>query len=711
MSVEEDKYSTEAEVERVLADVGRGTGAHVGALYMLDPAEQVLRMAFVTGLSRRVATPWIQVALASTVPAAEAAREGRMVWVPSHTDMARRFPRTALALPYPIALGVVPVSSGPTRWGSLLQLWPGTHEPALSERETRALEEGAERIACLLQRAAEAGHPVRSTELRVMDPPPTRHAEAGADLTERLPEGICALDLEGRITFLNGHAVQLLGGTRDGLLGARPWDALPWLNDPVYENAYLGSLFSRLPTSFSARRPPGQWLAFHLYPDATGVSVRVTPGEAPGDGGEGDGVQDPVLTPTAVERTRPGALFQLLHLSSVLTDAVGVRDVTDTVTDHIMPVINAQAMALVTADEGRLKVVGCRGFRRDIAEVFDGLAMSAETPVVRAIQNGTPLFSTDGDELRRTSPSVQLSPDKASFAYLPMFASGRTIGCCVLGYNRPHLFPPDERTALISLAGVIAQALERARLYDSKNQVALGLQAALLPHDLPRIPGLQVAARYLPATRGLDIGGDFYDLIRLDDTSAAAVIGDVQGHNVNAAALMGQVRTAVHTHASAGAPPDEVLARTNRLLIDLRSTLFTSCLYAHLDLRHHRARLATAGHPPPILRRPDGGTEILDVPTGILLGIEPEAEYRTVDVPLPPGAVLALYTDGLVEVPGTSLDTSIAEFAARLGNADPRSLDALSETLVRRAGRTRQSFRGSDDIALLLIKPDARGAG
>lgn len=173
---------------------------------------------------------------------------------------------------------------------------------------------------------------------------------------------------------------------------------------------------------------------------------------------------------------------------------------------------------------------------------------------------------------------------------------------------------------------------------------------------------------------------------------------------MNAAALMGQVRTAVHTHASAGAPPDEVLARTNRLLIDLRSTLFTSCLYAHLDLRHHRARLATAGHPPPILRHADGRTEILDVPTGILLGIEPEAEYRTVEVPLPPGAVLALYTDGLVEVPGTSLDTSIAALAGRLGRADTASLDALSESLVRRAGRTRQSFRGSDDIALLLVK-------
>ncbi|WP_158791300.1 PP2C family protein-serine/threonine phosphatase, partial [Streptomyces sp. NRRL WC-3549] len=137
----------------------------------------------------------------------------------------------------------------------------------------------------------------------------------------------------------------------------------------------------------------------------------------------------------------------------------------------------------------------------------------------------------------------------------------------------------------------------KRQLYDTKDRLAHSLQAHLLPHTLPRIAGLDIAARYLPATRGMGIGGDFYDVIRLDATTAAAAIGDVQGHNVNAAALMGQVRTAVH--ASAGAPPDEVLARTNRLLADLDPGLFTSCLYVHLDLAGNRARLATAGHPPP----------------------------------------------------------------------------------------------------------------
>ncbi|GGT02674.1 hypothetical protein GCM10010254_23730 [Streptomyces chromofuscus] len=214
--------------------------------------------------------------------------------------------------------------------------------------------------------------------------------------------------------------------------------------------------------------------------------------------------------------------------------------------------------------------------------------------------------------------------------------------------------------------------------------------------------GLDVAARYLPASYGMGIGGDFYDLIRLGEAEAAAAIGDVQGHNVQASTLMGQVRTAVH--ATAGAPPGEVLARTNRLLADLDAGLFTSCLYVALDLTRHRACMATAGHLPPLLRHPDGHTEILDLPPGLLLGIDPAADYPTAVIPLPPGAVLALYTDGLVESPGLDIEDAIASLAERLAHSRTRTLEALADTLIDEA---QHSVSRSDDIALLLIHPTA----
>jgi PAS domain-containing protein len=687
----------------VLAQVTTETGANVGALYLPVPDEQVMRMAVVFGVSARIAVPWSRVAMAAPVPVAEVARRRRPVWIPSHDELARRYPRTGLALPYQVAMGVSPLLSEGSVKGVLLLLWPGTHAPELSLQESGEIDDASRRIIRFLVQAETDGDPLRpGEEPYAVDLPPSglwadSEARAAADLSERLREGYAALDLDGRITFLSSRAAELLGTGRRELMGVRPWEILPWLHDPAYEHCYLAALFSRLPTFFNAMKPPDKWLSLALYPDRTGVSVRVTALE--GHQGEPEPTVAPPVTPSA----RAGTLSYLMHLSASLSEAVGVKEVTDAVTEQIMPVINAQGLALVVADGSRLRVLATTGFPSEALNDFDGLPLSTDAPSIRVLETGTALFFADTQEVQRAFPRMAaFYAQRASFAYLPLIAGGRTVGCCVLGYEEPQAFPLDERTALTSLAAMIAQALERATLYDTKNQVARGLQAALLPGVLTRIPGLDTAARYLPASRGMDIGGDFYDVLRLDGTTAAAVIGDVQGHNVNAAALMGQVRIAVHAYATSGARPGEVLARTNRLLMDLRSDLFASCVYVQLDLRSGRTLLATAGHPPPLLRLADHRTEVLDVPPGLLLGIEPDAEYRTVETFLPPGAVLALYTDGLVERPGVDLDVAIDELAGQLAAARPHSLDALADTLVDHV-RSRSPL--SDDVALLLLSP------
>ncbi len=167
---------------------------------------------------------------------------------------------------------------------------------------------------------------------------------------------------------------------------------------------------------------------------------------------------------------------------------------------------------------------------------------------------------------------------------------------------------------------------------------------------------------------------------------------------MQAATLMGQVRTAVH--ATAGEPPGEVLARTNRLLVDLDPGLFTSCVYIALDMARHHACLATAGHPPPILRHPDGHTEVLPLQPGLLLGIDPAADYPTTEICLPPGSVLALYTDGLIEAPDVDIEDAIHSLADRLAQARTRDIEILANSLVDHAG---QPALQSDDVALLLI--------
>lgn len=395
----------------------------------------------------------------------------------------------------------------------------------------------------------------------------------------------------------------------------------------------------------------------------------------------------------------------MLSLAGALTEAVGVQDVVQLVADEIAPAAGSQALVVLGARAGRLHVLGHRGYPdARVVERFDGLPLAEPTPGTHALNTGVPAFFDSRQQLEHLYPGRNATPDGfAAWAYLPLIASGRPVGTCVLAYAEPHPFPADERAVLTSLGGLIAQALERAVLYDAKHQLAHGLQAALLPHTLPRLPGIDAAARYLPATQGMDIGGDFYDLVPVNG-QAAAVIGDVQGHNVTAAGLMGQLRTAVRAYTTVGQPPEEVMRSTNRLLIDLGADLFASCLYLGLDPGRGRAVMARAGHPPPLLRWPDGRVRILDLAGGPLLGIDASAVYPTTEVELAPGSVLVLYTDGLIESPGVDIEDALGDLGQRLAEAGDRPLDDLADELVRRSAAARERI---DDVALLLLRTDS----
>ncbi|MGW1669807.1 SpoIIE family protein phosphatase [Streptomyces sp. NPDC002324] len=698
-------------LESVLVEVARECGTSVTAAYLPAPDEPVLQLAMLGGVPWEISMPWARVALKASSPVSDAVRERRLVSVSGPEELARRYPRLALIVPYRFTLVAVPITTGTDTWGGLVLQWPAAHPPRPSPEEREKIIGACHRLGLLLRTAAEEGRPVRPAAEPVMLPPPRNRiagpdeAQAAVDFAERLPGGCCSLGVDGRITFVSTRAAELLGVAIDDLLGAKLWEALRWLDEPTAEDGYRSAVLSREPVSYIALRPPDRWLSFSLVPDASGISVRITPTHSAH-------AHAPVTAPAGSRPSSPAApaaparattLYQLMHLAATLTEAVGVRDVVDQVADQVLPAFGAAALALMTAEDGRLRIIGYRGYTAELIERFDAAPLTSDTPAVRALTTGVPAFFDTFADLKRAYPPAILQDARAAWAFLPLITSGRPVGSLVLAYEQPHPFTPDERGVLTSAAGLIAQALDRARLYDANHQLARDLQAGLLPHALPRVAGLDVAARYLPATLGMDIGGDFYDLIRLGPTTAAAAIGDVQGHNVNAAALMGQVRTAVH--ATAGAAPDEVLTRTNRLLTDLDPDLFTSCLYVHLDLSAHTACLATAGHPPPLLRHPDGRTEALHLPPGLLLGIDPDAGYASTEIPLSPGSVLALYTDGLVEAPGIDIDDAVDALARALARADPagpRAMDAVADTLVQHA---RRSAPRSDDIALLLIHP------
>ncbi|MFJ3305335.1 SpoIIE family protein phosphatase [Streptomyces sp. NPDC086549] len=687
-----------------LAAVMDEVHAHSGGVYLLAADEQVLEMAVTAGLPRQFAAPWERVGLSAPIPVAEAVRGRRLVWVGGEEDMARRYPRIAVVLPYPFALAALPLATANRAYGAVFVTWPGSHPPELSERERKHLTAACDRLAIRLERAVADN---RSLHAEPDLLPATVTGVAGTlgtveavRMVARLPYGLVSLDLHGRVGFANAAAAELLGTPVGELLGTHLWASVPWLNDPMYEDRYRAALISQHVTSFVALRPPGDWLSFRLYPSETGLSVRVSKARAVAE-------MTRSAPQTGAGPSRLVTISQLLSLSAALTEAAGVQDVVQLVADEIVPAVGSQAVVILGSQAGRLHVLGHRGYPdAHVVERFDGTPLTERLPGTHVLNSGVPAFFDSWRQLARLYPEQSRNPSPfAAWAYLPLIASGRPVGTCVFAYAEPHVFPTDERAVLTSLGGLIAQALERALLYDAKNQLAHGLQQALLPRSLVPPPGIEAAARYLPATRGMEIGGDFYDLVPTRPL-AAAVIGDVQGHNVTAAGLMGQIRIAVRAFTTGGQPPEEVMSSTNRLLVDLGADLFASCLYLRLDPAHGLAVMARAGHPPPLLRRPDGRVRVLDLAGGPLLGIDAEATYPTTEVHLAPGSVLVLYTDGLIESPGVDIEDALACLGELLTTIGDQPLERLADELV---GQSVAAGERVDDVALLLLR--ARGDG
>ncbi|GGY59096.1 diguanylate cyclase [Streptomyces omiyaensis] len=539
----------------------------------------------------------------------------------------------------------------------------------------------------------------------------------GSDATDRLPRAILAVDRLGRITYLNDLTERLLGRPRGALAGRPLWEALPWFAHPFHEEQLRAALLSSEPVRFLARPDEGRWLTVSLYPGRDGVTMVLVPEEEPLPEGAGApevtvpaSVPPPHPSPPPAPVPRPGdglgpddtraaSLYRPVALAIALTEAVTARQVSAVVTEELLPAFGGRQLAIYLLSDRRLYLAWETGFPPGFLDRFDGAPLDARVPGVDALTSGRALFFESMEILGRTYPELPLDAQTGARAFLPLIASGRPVGSCILGFDRPRDFSAEERSVLTALAGLIAQALERAQRYDSEAAVARGLQDALLPHRLPVREGVETVGRYLPGTQGMDVGGDWYDVVETARGELALVIGDVQGHGVAAAATMGQLRSAVRAFALSGLPPQEVVRGTNRLLIDLDPGQFASCCYMVLDERTGEVRAVRAGHPQPLLRRPDGTAEVLDVAGGVVLGVDARAAYPVTRLRLEAGAVLALHTDGLVERPGADIDEGVERLRRTLASTGSLPLTEAADRLMHEA--VRASDR-PDDIALLL---------
>ncbi|MFF8308481.1 SpoIIE family protein phosphatase [Streptomyces lydicus] len=405
----------------------------------------------------------------------------------------------------------------------------------------------------------------------------------------------------------------------------------------------------------------------------------------------------------AVDEERRRHTSVVERTTAALAHARTVREVIAVLADEQgLSRLGAENIILGLVEAGRIRLVS-EGKAGSFVPDLEYTRVGDEFPMSEVVRTLTPRYVHSRAQFRNNYPRLwhAIEPlNVNSAAYLPLIAQGRPIGVIGLFFERESSFGDQERNVLLALGSSIAQSLARAMLYDQEHDLAAELQQAMLPRRIPGVPGAQIAVRYRSARMGRDIGGDWYDVIPLPNGRVAAVIGDVQGHDTQAAALMGQLRIVLRAYAAEGHSPATVMGRASAFLNELETERFATCIYVDADLSTGAARIVRAGHVDPLLRHAEGICRRLPVAGGLPLGIS--SEFRRLDYPvttvqLAPGDTLLLCTDGIVERPGVDLDDGMRQLAREVRDG-PQDVQQLADRLC---GADRA---GDDDMALLLMR-------
>ncbi|SCK16478.1 SpoIIE family protein phosphatase [Streptomyces sp. WMMB 322] len=471
--------------------------------------------------------------------------------------------------------------------------------------------------------------------------------------------------------------------------------------------------------------------------------------------------------PAAGEDVRPRAAESdlhrsrdafLLHTSLALAEARTTAEVLRIAGSLVIPGLKPRALAVFSLERGRLILVGPPGQRPVPQHLLPFLEMSVEAdhPAAAVVRSGRPVYLPAPEDYRREYPAAwpQVEPiGNRGWAFLPLTVSKRTLGAWMVAFPEPVEFTREDRSLLANVARVLAQAISRTSMHETELQLSSGLQRTLRPTRRPGIEGMKLAARYMPSGGGLEVGGDWYDVIPLPSGRTGLVIGDVQGHDVRAAGVMAQLRIAMRAYAAEGHRPDALLARASRYLAGigrpealtgypeevrggtppsgaappvagtsgglLGDERFATCLYMEADPVTGTLDIARAGHPDPAIWLADGTMLIRATAGGLPLGVEPGTEYPMTRLVLEPGETLLVCTDGLIEVGGHTMDTgwrriqAVFREVSERHTGTPADLEQLADALI---DSTQQPLTGEgagpladrreDDIALLLLTLD-----
>jgi GAF domain-containing protein/anti-sigma regulatory factor (Ser/Thr protein kinase) len=394
-----------------------------------------------------------------------------------------------------------------------------------------------------------------------------------------------------------------------------------------------------------------------------------------------------------------GQLEQIYRLADPALSELPLEALLDELLTRAKEILGVDTAAILLLDESADELVA-RAAKGLEEEVERGVRIPVGGGFAGRIAAGrVPIYIADVDHAEILNPILRMKGIR-SLLGVPMLVEGSVVGVLHVGTITPRVFTNHDAALLQLAAAQAAPAIDRARLFealDREHRVAVALQRNLLPDRLPDLVGIEAAARYLPARD--EVGGDWYDVIELPGGQVGLAIGDVAGHGLRAAALMGQLRTGLRAYALDGHGPSETLKRLDRLLQTISGRGMATAGYAIVDPMTGAMRYASAGHPPPIVIRRGEEAQLLAVSPAPPLGSLPFAGYRDADETLGSGDTLLLYTDGLVERRREPLTAGLERLRALA--ATPGSAEALCDRVTRElvppAG-------GEDDIAVVALR-------
>jgi PAS domain S-box-containing protein len=553
---------------------------------------------------------------------------------------------------------------------------------------------------------------------------------------DHLNDAIIVIDRAGHIVYSNSASMVVLGWEPTDLLGRPVTEIIPDRLCSTYNVAFARFLatgegpFVGHPVRLPARRYDGSERI---------VEVTVIPWTSDTDTAAPDTAAPDTAAPAAIgvvrsvsddpsdaegeshivarlslelEQTRRSREF-LLRASRILAEARNLQETLELLATMAVPILGDLCLIDMLVDGGSLKRVVARHASPEFQPLADQLRDQFSPdpqgghPSVQVIRTGTSMWSSDmsAEFLQRTTRDedhLALVRRLAFTSYMsvPLVASGRVLGSVTLvAAGSGRHFGESDLALAEELAQQVAAVIDRARVYDREHEVARTLQGSLLPDRLPELPGITVAARYLPSTEGAKVGGDWYDVIPVAPGCVGLVVGDVVGHDLTAVTVMGQLRDALRAYALIDPNPASALRQLGAFTEKFGLERTATVLFGVLELPAGTLTLASAGHPPPLVVPTTAPAWFVDLDPGPLLGVAP-LDYPLCQVVLDPGDLVVFYTDGLVEDRDTGVGPGMDWLLGAAAGA-PRHADVVCEALMqpRSAGATRR-----DDVAILAVQ-------